>query len=212
MARQERAIETRRKLLVGAAQVFDERGYAGASINEIQERSGVTKGAMYFHFASKEEIARGVMAAQTEVPTELRSQPASPMQQVIDLTHELARRLRTDVLFRASIRLTVERGTFQADDSALYDWWLRIFARELARAQGAGELRAEMTPEDVAASVVGSFTGIQMLSHVTCDRRDLHERLARWWEQILPGITTSKAAHKMLPTGSPELRLHDGSD
>lgn len=110
MARQERAIETRRKLLVGAAQVFDERGYAGASINEIQERSGVTKGAMYFHFASKEEIARGVMAAQTEVPTELRSQPASPMQQVIDLTHELARRLRTDVLFRASIRLTVERG------------------------------------------------------------------------------------------------------
>lgn len=211
MARQERAIETRRKLLVGAAQVFDERGYAAASINEIQERSGVTKGAMYFHFASKEEIARGVMAAQTEIPVEIRSRSASPMQQVIDLTHELARRLRTDVLFRASIRLTVERGTFQANDSDLYDWWLRAFGRELARAQGAGELKPEMAPEDVAASVVGSFTGIQMLSHVTCDRRDLHERLARWWEQILPGIATPEAVRTMLPTGSPGLGLPDGA-
>ncbi|MFG2555603.1 hypothetical protein [Streptomyces sp. NPDC048581] len=94
---------------------------------------------MYFHFASKTEIARGVMAAQTEIPVETPSRSASPMQQVIDLTHELARRLRTDVLFRASIRLTVEHGTFQTNDSDLYQWWLRTFSRELARAQGAGE-------------------------------------------------------------------------
>ncbi|WP_328830115.1 TetR/AcrR family transcriptional regulator [Streptomyces sp. NBC_00252] len=207
MAQQERAIATRRRLLVGAAEVFDERGYAAASINEIQARSGVKKGAMYFHFKSKEEIAQGVMASQLELPTEPRSSSASPMQQVIDLTHELAHRLRTDVLFRASIRLTVEQGTFQSHDSNAYDWWLRVFARDLARAQGAGELRAELTPEDVAASVVGSFTGIQMLSHVTCDRRDLHDRLTKWWQQILPGLTTPRAVAGLVPAGSPELEL-----
>ncbi|MDT0487620.1 ScbR family autoregulator-binding transcription factor [Streptomyces sp. DSM 41640] len=211
MARQERAIETRKRLLVGAAEVFDERGYAAASINEIQERSGVTKGAMYFHFASKEEIAKGVMTAQTEVPVEVRSPSASPMQQAIDLTHELARRLRTDVLFRASIRLTVERGTFQTNDSDMYDWWLRAFSRELARAQGAGELRKELAPEDVAASVVGSFTGIQMLSHVTSAHRDLHDRLTNWWEQILPGIATPEALGTLLPAGSPGLGLSGGA-
>ncbi|MEU3854031.1 hypothetical protein [Streptomyces sp. NPDC029554] len=130
---------------------------------------------------------------------------------VSEIGRELARRLRTDVLFRASIRLTVERGTFQANDSDLYDWWLRAFARELARAQGAGELRPEVAPDDVAASVVGSFTGIQMLSHVTCDRRDLHERLARWSEQILPGIATPDAIRTMLPAGSPGLDLPEGA-
>ncbi|AZQ70433.1 MULTISPECIES: ScbR family autoregulator-binding transcription factor [Streptomyces] len=211
MAQQERAIETRRRLLIGAAEVFDERGYAAASINEIQERSGITKGAMYFHFASKEEIARGVMAAQTELPVDTRSRSASPMQRAIDLTHELAHQLRTNVLFRASIRLTVEQGTFQANDSDLYDWWLRAFGQELTRARDGGELREELVPEDVAASVVGSFTGIQMLSHVMCDRRDLHERLARWWEQILPGIATREALRRALPTGSPELGLTGGT-
>ncbi|MEU2728210.1 ScbR family autoregulator-binding transcription factor [Streptomyces griseoviridis] len=207
MARQERAIETRRRLLVGAAEVFDERGYAAASINEIQERSGVTKGAMYFHFASKEDIARGVMAAQTEIPVGTRTHSTSPLQQVIDLTHELAHHLRTNVLFRASIRLTVERGTFQANDADLYDWWLRAFGRDLARAQGAGELRADMAPDEVAATVVGSFTGIQMLSHVLSERRDLHERLTGWWRQLLPGIATPEAAAQALPAGSPGLGL-----
>ncbi len=38
---------------------------------------------------------------------------------------------------------------------------------------------AHRTPEDVAAGVVGSFSGIRMLSHVTCDRRDLHDRLTK---------------------------------
>ncbi|MFF4755333.1 ScbR family autoregulator-binding transcription factor [Streptomyces sp. NPDC002514] len=207
MAQQERAIATRRRLLMGAAEVFDERGYAAASINEIQERSGITKGAMYFHFKSKAEIANTVMAAQTEIPLEVRSPSGSPLQQVIDFTHVLAHRLRTDVLFRASIRLTVEQGTFQSDDSDMYDWWLLAFTRDLARAQGAGELRKEMAPEDVAASVVGSFTGIQMLSHVICGRRDLHQRLACWWQQILPGIATPDAAAEARPAGSPELDL-----
>lgn len=209
MVQQERAIETRRRLLVGAAEVFDERGYAAASINEIQERSGVTKGAMYFHFKSKEDIAKSVMTAQTDIPVEVRSLSTSPIQQVIDLTHELAHRLRTDVLFRASIRLTVEQGTFQSSGADMYDWWLRIFTRELARAQGARELREDMAPEDVAASIVGSFTGIQMLSHVTCNRQDLHHRLAVWWQQLLPGITTPEAASEAVPTGSPELDLAD---
>ncbi|WP_299537362.1 ScbR family autoregulator-binding transcription factor [uncultured Streptomyces sp.] len=202
MTRQERAIETRRRLLVGAAKVFDERGYAAASINEIQERSGITKGAMYFHFKSKEEIARGVMTAQTEVPIEVGDSTASPMQQVIDFTHELAHRLRTDVLFRASIRLTVEQRMFQPDDSGMYNWWLSAFTLDLARAQGASELREELVPEDVAASVVGCFTGIQILSYVTCGHRDLHQRLTRWWQQMLPGIATPEAAAAALPAGS----------
>ncbi|MCZ9346199.1 TetR/AcrR family transcriptional regulator, partial [Streptomyces sp. TRM76130] len=81
----------------------------------------------------------------------------------------------------------------------------------LARAQGAGELREEMAPEDVAASVVASFTGIQMLSHVMCGRRDLHKRLTCWWQQILPGIATPDAVRKTLPAGSPGLGLSDGA-
>lgn len=58
---------------------------------------------------------------------------------------------------------------------------------------------------------MGSFTGIQMLSHVMCNRRDLHERLTRWWQQILPGIATPDAVHKALPSGSPGIGPSEGA-
>lgn len=64
MARQERAVRTRRAILEAAAAVFDERGYEAATIADILARAGVTKGALYFHFCSKQELAQGVLDEQ----------------------------------------------------------------------------------------------------------------------------------------------------
>jgi AcrR family transcriptional regulator len=43
-------------LLEAAAQVFAQHGYRDASVDEIAERAGYSKGAIYFHFSSKEDL------------------------------------------------------------------------------------------------------------------------------------------------------------
>jgi AcrR family transcriptional regulator len=54
---QERRREHTRKLLLDAAQeVFGRRGFEGASLEEIAEAAGYTRGAIYKHFGSKEEL------------------------------------------------------------------------------------------------------------------------------------------------------------
>ncbi len=58
---QERARRTRAAIVESAAAEFSKRGYAAASINAILEHSNATKGAMYFHFDSKEDLARAVL-------------------------------------------------------------------------------------------------------------------------------------------------------
>ncbi len=45
----------------------DERGYEKASVADILRESSVTKGAMYFHFASKEDVGRAVLLRQAEM-------------------------------------------------------------------------------------------------------------------------------------------------
>jgi AcrR family transcriptional regulator len=50
------AEETRRRILDVATELFNERGYSGTSIRDITERLGMTKGALYYHFASKDEL------------------------------------------------------------------------------------------------------------------------------------------------------------
>jgi AcrR family transcriptional regulator len=56
LIRQLRAERTRLQLLDAARAVFAEQGYAGTTIDEIAGAAGVSKGAYYFHFSSKEGV------------------------------------------------------------------------------------------------------------------------------------------------------------
>ncbi len=55
--------DTRRGIADAARELFTEQGYAATSIEEIVARARVTKGAMYHHFGSKEEVFRLVLDA-----------------------------------------------------------------------------------------------------------------------------------------------------
>ena len=52
--------ETRQALVTVARELFGEYGYANTSTEEIVARAGVTKGALYHHFADKEQLFRAV--------------------------------------------------------------------------------------------------------------------------------------------------------
>src|SRR5688572_26213010 len=55
--------ERPRQILDAALQVFDERGLAGARLDDIARRAGVSKGTIYLYFANKEELLREVIRA-----------------------------------------------------------------------------------------------------------------------------------------------------
>src|SRR5437879_5437908 len=104
MARQARAIQTRRQILDAAGRVFDRLGYESATITEILAQAGVTKGALYFHFDSKEELARGVLAEA--VTTEGVIPQESKLQECVDLGLVLAHRVPREPMLSAAIRLS----------------------------------------------------------------------------------------------------------
>ena len=49
--------QTRQRIIEKAAQVFNRRGFAGASMAELMEATGLEKGGIYRHFESKQELA-----------------------------------------------------------------------------------------------------------------------------------------------------------
>jgi AcrR family transcriptional regulator len=62
ITREERKQRTRAELLATARRMFEERGFHAASLEEIAEEAGYSKGAVYSNFAGKDELFLAVLA------------------------------------------------------------------------------------------------------------------------------------------------------
>jgi AcrR family transcriptional regulator len=60
---EERGEETRQRIVQAARELVVERGYAGVSTSEVQRRAGVSRGGLYHHFASRQELMAAVIEA-----------------------------------------------------------------------------------------------------------------------------------------------------
>ncbi len=93
----ERRARTRRALLDAAAAAFAQRGYHGASVEEIAAAAGVTKGALYYNFAGKEDLFLALLeehvAARLQLVESLRG--AAP-EALRDGARRVAASLRRD--------------------------------------------------------------------------------------------------------------------
>src|SRR5207244_11461243 len=56
--------EARTRILAAANEVFGEKGYRQATMDDVAKKLGVSKGALYLYFASKEELFEAIARAE----------------------------------------------------------------------------------------------------------------------------------------------------
>ncbi|WP_432250444.1 ScbR family autoregulator-binding transcription factor [Streptomyces sanyensis] len=188
MSQQERAIRTRELILEAAGEVFAERGYDGATISDVYSRAGLTKGAFYFHFASKEELAEAILEVQVGSGAYPVVRRTLKLQELVDAGFVFGHRLMYDRMLQGSVGLSLERGAHQLDRRRPFLAWVDHNLAALTEASEQGELYGYADLRATAELLVGAFSGIQMLSHVLTDRRDLTERLSVLLAQVLPSV------------------------
>lgn len=185
MALQVRGVRTRQQLLRAAACVFVELGYENASIAKIIKRAGVTHGALYFHFPSKEELARGVLqeAVTTEgvVPQDLK------LQEWIDTALALAYRLPEEPVQEAALRLAVDPSARILFGSRWADW-MGLLTQLLQEAQQRGEVFPHVDPKESARVMMSAWTGMQLVLDDVPSGFDLEYHIASMLNHILPAI------------------------
>ncbi|MGO4590909.1 ScbR family autoregulator-binding transcription factor [Micrococcaceae bacterium Sec5.1] len=195
---QQRAKDTRLSVIEGAAHVFAEVGYGNASLSDITKRAGVTKGALYFHFTSKRELALAVIQEQHALVLAAgagivaSSMPA--LEKIIALCRMFGRQLLDEAIVQGGIRLTFEASAFDADISGPYQDWIETVEQLLRKAQDEGTVRTMLDPAAFARYLVASFTGVQMVSNVLNARSDVLRRIDEMWEFMLPAIEADAGA------------------
>ncbi len=192
MAMQQRAVLTRGRVLIAAAEVFARPGFLGASMNDIVEAAGVTKGAVYFHFPSKEALAVAIVEEQfaqwPPLVAAIIEHSPDALTSVVALTYEVGSRFRDDVLTTAGVRLSFERELVNAAMPTPFVGWVGILQELFTRARREGTLRAGLQAAPTARALVGGFFGIQHVSEILTNRTDLESRLDEFWKVFLVGV------------------------
>ncbi|GAB3545329.1 AcrR family transcriptional regulator [Actinopolyspora lacussalsi] len=202
MVKQERAVRTRALVLRAGAEVIAARGYEGATIAEILAHAGVTKGAMYFHFPSKQALAEAVIEEQTNISTVPVT--SSRLQDAVDLSQRVARALQSDPLLQAGTRIAVETG-FAKEPIVPYQQWTSVFRSMFSSAKESGEVLPSVDPVETAEMFVASYLGVQLFSQAATNREDVCDRVATLWRHLLPGIATPGVLARIEPDGVGDL-------
>lgn len=96
------ATKTRERILDAAQQLVLERGFAATSVDHIQQAAGISRGTFFYHFASKDALARDL----------IRRYAASD-REVTDTLMERAERLSSDPLQQALLFLALHEELFE---------------------------------------------------------------------------------------------------
>ncbi len=205
---QERSERTRRRLVYAGAEMFHRNGYANATLGEIASAAGVTKGALYFHFASKDELAEAVQqrgcALLHDSVRGLRESGVPPLQALIDTTHWLAWTLHADPAVAASFRITKECGAPPRAPAGtrpavvdLHAAWISAVSTLLRLARDAGELSARGRAWDSAqALVVAAACGIEVMSGTGMPYGELQRKVTALWALLLPALVAEDRARE----------------
>lgn len=160
---------TRQKLLDCAFEEIHRNGFRAASLDAILEKTGVTKGALYHHFGSKQELGYAVVDEMVRPYVEANWQPALNAPNVVDaaiaLCHELtrqrsARALECGCPFNNLINemSPVDEG-FRERLQNLLNEWRSGTAQALRQGQLRGTVRRDVDPAAAAAFIISAAEG-----------------------------------------------------
>jgi AcrR family transcriptional regulator len=191
MVPQARSEVTRQKILDAAIGLFGEVGYAAAGLGEIIERAGMTKGALYHHFDSKEALATAIIEQGTNLTRDAFHrvcQSSSPaLENMIHGVFVVTDLVVTDKKARTADQLTRGLAEFNSAASQVWSNRLDAMATQAGLASTEGDLREGLDPYVVSESLLNAMLGAQLLSK-TADSNDHINRLTRSLEILLPAI------------------------
>ena len=169
-ASERRGDTTRQRLIAAASRQFANRSYSMVSLDDILAEAELTKGAMYFHFSSKQALALAIIDDLTEMSraavVELLARQMSGLETLIGLVYLRAVQDTQHDVARAGVRLldTLDKPTAVA--STLWQSWIEFVTTLMQRAVTEGDIIAQHDPEDIAKMLVALWVGIRRTSNL----------------------------------------------
>lgn len=181
-----KAQETKARIIIQAAELFNTKGYAGSSISDVMEATGLKKGGIYNHFASKDELA---LAAFDYAVSLLRER----VWNVVKTESNAIARL--DALVTSYLRYIdnppivggcpILNTAIETDDTdsplraralAAINSWRSLIVRIIEKGIKKGEIKSTVEADNVATIIICNVEGAMMMSKL--EKNPIHMKRA----------------------------------
>ncbi len=190
MALQARAEATRRKIIETAVELFNELGYGETGLADVLQRAGVSKGAFYYHFDSKEAVAKAIIDefdSRAALCVEENFDPANPtMAGFIRSTFAVQGLMHRDPTVQVGQMLSQALKQVSSAGSQMYSGWTERFVEMVNAVAKTGGIRPDIDLLDVAEAIWAGVLGSHLVS--AARRDDPYTRLARSWRVLVLSI------------------------
>ncbi|MFI0985764.1 TetR/AcrR family transcriptional regulator [Streptomyces exfoliatus] len=190
MVKQDRARRTYALVLNAAAEEFAAQGFAGANLETIARRTGLTKGALYGHFSSKAalsaELTRQFEQHWQEALDTAAGSDSAPVQVLDALLTDLSHRVRHDTLFGAGLRLVLDEAWSAEVRAKQVQELQELLQRLVAVAQDGGTIDRVHRPEVLSQLLLAVLLGLR---HLTAGSRAApDDDSPQVWRTLLPAV------------------------
>jgi len=180
-----KAERTRQYIIEATAPVFNKKGYAGTSLSDLTEATGLTKGSIYGNFENKEEVALAVFDFNTCRVSDMVEQ----QMKAADTYYEklmVYSRVYNDDRLAAHGGCAILNTAVEADDTnealkikaaqAILRWKKNIVTL-INGGIADEEFKADINPEENALAIIALIEGGVMISKVTDSSSSLQQVL-----------------------------------
>jgi AcrR family transcriptional regulator len=204
MTTQQRAEETRERILAAAEECFARQGYDATGVAEICERAGVSKGAFFYHFPTKQAVflellgrwlegleqQLNLMRAQVSSVPEALLQMAGVAQQVFGMARE-----RLFIFLEFLNKAARDPQIWEATITP-YRRYREFFARMMETGIAEGSLRL-VDPEVAANAILSLAIGLVLQAAMDPDGTD-------WGVTVRQSVQMFVAGIRRMESASPE--------
>jgi TetR/AcrR family transcriptional repressor of nem operon len=173
---------TREKILDGAIRLFNQQGIESTSINDIIDAMGMTKGSLYFHFQSKDDLTHAVLTkAKTEFAGFLESALTgkTPGEKLDSFFKHAVEKQRKAGFVGGCLWGNVALETSDKDKriaslvGEAFDDWIGKLRITVKAAQDIGQVRDDLSANMLAHHIVMTIEGGIMLARLKKSEKHL---------------------------------------
>lgn len=190
---------TRQRIVEAAAPIFNQRGFAGCSMQDLMEATGLEKGGLYRHFNSKEELAAEAFTFALSQAVKIRTGDVGHIPGAVEkLRYIVERFVETPSPMQGGCPLM--NTAIDADDGnpvlrdlaakGIRNWKSRL-EKMVEEGLRRGEIRTGTQPRRIANTLIATLEGALMISRLEGSRaalKDARETL----EEMLDGIRATQ--------------------